>query len=160
MTDPALPPGLSRETTIRRDAEGRWFHEGDPVTNPAVARAFDRWVARAEDGRLCLRNEVNWAYVEIEGAPLFVRRVRLRGESAELELSDERTEPLDPRTLRQGPDGRLYCTVRQGSLAALLTRRATFDLAERVGEDENGVFVDLAGDRIHPPVWADPVDGG
>ena len=45
-----LPFGLSRETDIVRTADGRWFHEGAPIENPKLARAFDRWVTRAEDG--------------------------------------------------------------------------------------------------------------
>lgn len=154
-----LPPGFSRETTIRRDATGRWFHEGEPVTNRSVARAFDRWVDRAEDGRYILRNEVNWAYIELEGAPLFVRRIRVEGERASVELSDGRTELLDPDTLRQGPDGRLYCDAREGRLTAELRREAVFDLADRVGEDAEGIFIELEGQRHRPPTVSDPLRG-
>ena len=68
-TDAALPPGMSRETTIRRDVHGRWFHDGAPIEQANVERAFDTWVDRAPDGRYCLKNDIHWVYVAIEGAP-------------------------------------------------------------------------------------------
>ena len=153
-------PPLSRETSIRRNAEGRWFHDGEPVLNPAVARAFDRWVSVAEDGRMCLENEVNWAYVEIEGAPLFVDRVHWNGASPTLQLSDGREEALAPRTLRQDRDGKLYCTAREGRLTAEFRRSAMFDLSDALGEDDRGVFlvVGSGSARVWPPVVDDPFD--
>ncbi len=151
----AVPPGLSRETTLHRDASGRWFHDGEPVSHPAVIRAFHRWLERAEDGRLRLRNAVNWAYVTVEGAPLFADRIRFEAEAAQMQLSGGDTAPLDPSTLRQGPDGRLYATTRD--LAVELRRAAVLDLAEQVGEDEQGLFVEVGGERVHPPVVDDPV---
>lgn len=159
MEEPRLPPGFSRETTIRRDAQGRWFHDGDPVENPAVARAFDRWIDRADDGRWCLKNSANWAYVEIEGAPIFVRDLRLEGGAALLELSDERSEPLEPSTLRRDRAGVLYCTVRGGRLPAQFTRRAMWALEPVVAEDEAGVYLALSGAKVRPPEVAEPLAG-
>lgn len=157
--DPAEYLGQrTRETRIRRDAEGRWFDGEDPIDHPGISRAFDRWIDRAGDGRYCLKNEVNWAYVSLEGAPVFVRSVALTSDRAELQLSDERTEFLDPSTLRQGPDGALYCTVRDGRLAARFDRSAAVQLAESGGEDGNGVYLQLEGWRWRPPVIADPVE--
>ena len=44
--EPALPPpGLTRETRIVRDAQGRWFNEGQPLEHANLTRAFDRWVS-------------------------------------------------------------------------------------------------------------------
>ncbi|HEX6243864.1 MAG TPA: hypothetical protein VFZ61_23275, partial [Polyangiales bacterium] len=112
-----LPFGLSRETTIVRTADGRWFHEGDPIENPKLAQAFDRWVTRAEDGRWCLKNDINWAYFQLEGAPYFVRAVRVADGRAQLWLSTDRWVELDPQTLREGPDNVLYCSVDDGETA-------------------------------------------
>lgn len=155
MEDPRLPPGFSRETTIRRDAQGRWFHEGAPVENPAVARAFDAWVARAEDGRYILENDINWAYVEIEGAPVFVTGVDIDVAGVTLHLSDGRQEPLAPATLRQDEDGRLYCDVRGGQLWAAFSRKATLQLEPLVQEDEAGIYLELGVARVRPPVQDD-----
>lgn len=152
-----VPPGLSRETRIRRDARGRWFDGHEPIDHPGIARAFDRWVDRADDGRFILKNSVNWAYVEIEGAPLFVRQVVLGGERVQLVLSDGQAEPLDPRTLRQGPDGVLYASVRGGSMAAAFDRDAAMAMAEALGEDEAGVFMAVGEERARVRVVSDPL---
>jgi hypothetical protein len=149
MTSPSLP--LSRETSIRRDARGQWFHEGARVENEAVARAFDRWVGRAEDGRYILQNDVNWAYVEIEGPPVFVLSAVPDGGTLTLQLSDGRVETLAPETLRQDPEGRLYCDVRGGRLWAGFSRRATLELEPLLAEDEAGLYLALGGARVRPP---------
>lgn len=156
--DPALPSRASRESTIRRDAEGCWFHEGVVVEHPSIRRAFDRWIDRAEDGRYCLRNAINWVYVAIEGAPIFVRSVALDGEGVSLSLSDERIERLAGSTLRQGPDGALYCDVRSGSMPARFTRGAAFALGPILGEDARGVYVRLGTEKIRPEVVLEPLD--
>lgn len=158
-----LPPGFSRETTIRRDRRGRWFHDGEPVLHPKVRKAFDRWIDRADDGRYILRNDANWAYVEIEGAPIFVLRVQ--EDPAEgaptgfvLHTSDGQAHALAAATLRQDRDGNLYCQVRDGRLVAQFTVRALVDLADRLHESRDGVVLeDLAGSRHPIPVQTDPL---
>lgn len=158
MDPTALFDVRSRETSIRRDAQGRWWNGDDPITHPLLVRAFDAWIERAEDGRYCLKNGVNWAYVTIEGAPIFVRSIVVEpGASIVLRLSDGRTEVLDPTTMREGPDGSLYCQVRGGSLAARFDAHAAFQLAPYVGEDEAGPYLELAGKRIRPPRVEDPI---
>lgn len=162
--DVQLPAGLSRETTIRRTAEGKWFHDGQPIDNPKLARAFDRWVQRADDGRYCLKNEINWAYISLEGAPYFVRAVRIEAGRPQLMLSNDALVELDLRSLREGPDSALYCDAYPG-LAARFDAHAAVQLGELLEEDEHGPFFRLgpAGDpqhaeRVRPPRVADPVD--
>ncbi len=155
--DEHLRLGFSRETTIRRDERGRWFHDGERIETEAIERAFDRWVDLGEDGRYILKNEINWAFCHIEGAPIFVRRVRLMGDRAELELSDARTETLRPATLRQGPDGLLYCQVRDGRLTATFEREAAMTLAERLFEDEEGLYFAFEGTVFRAEVSETPL---
>lgn len=157
MAAAELPAGFSRESGIRRDRIGRWFDEGVPVENPAVAQAFDRWVDRADDGRFVLRNSVNWVYVEIEGAPIFVRGVEVAPDRLDLELSDGRTEALDADTLRQDEAGVLHCDVRGGNMPASFTRGAQLQLEPLIEEDDQGVYIALGARRIRPPVVADPL---
>lgn len=150
--------GFSRETTIRRDAQGRWFHDDQPLEHEGLTRAFDRWIERAEDGRYCLKNDINWAYVTLEGPPYFVRSVAIGpGGQVELALSNDRREPLRPQTLRLGEDGALYCDVGDGTLPARFDRHATSQLEALIGEDERGVFVEVAGARVRPQVVSDPL---
>ncbi len=156
--DPAsFMQGLTRETAIRRDALGRWFHDGQPLEHPNLERAFDRWVERAEDGRYCLKNDINWAYIALEGAPFFVRTVQLLPDGVDLCLSDDRTERLDPSSLREGPDGALYCEVRGGTLPARFDRHAMQQLEALLREDDRGVYLALGASKIRPPRVADPL---
>jgi hypothetical protein len=153
-----LLQGFSRETTIRRDAQGRWFHDGQPLEHEGLTRAFDRWVERAEDGRYCLKNDINWAYVTLEGPPYFVRAVAISpAGQVELVLSNDRREPLRPESLRMGEDGALYCDVGDGTLPARFDRHAASQLEALIGEDERGVFVEVAGARVRPRVVSDPL---
>ena len=149
-----LPPGFSRETTIRRDDEGRWFHDGILVTNPKVAQAFDRWIDVDPGGRFILKNDINWAFVTVEGAPMTVISARVGPQGITLWLSDDRCESLNPDTVRQGPDGRVYCSVRDGRLTARFSRRAVLDLAPALEEDGSL----RVGDRvISVPIVENPL---
>jgi hypothetical protein len=152
-----LPQGRSRETRIRRDALGRWWNGDDPIDHPKLVRAFDAWIDVAEDGRYCLKNRVNWAYVAIEGPPLFVRHVELADDQVVVALSDSTAERLDPATLRQGEDGALHCSAREGKLAARFTPDAMQKLAPIVAEDDEGVYLAIEGQRVRPPVVPDPL---
>lgn len=150
--------GLTRETQIRRDARGRWFNGADPIDHPLLVRAFEGWVDRADDGRPCLANDINWAYIDIDGPPFFVRGVEPAGDALRLRLSGEVVEPLDPASLRQDSDGALYCDVRDGRCAARFDNHAAAQLVELAGgEDADGPYVELGGRRIRPPVVADPL---
>lgn len=149
--------GRSRETKIRRDAQGRWWNDDLPIEHVLLTQAFDAWIERAEDGRYRLKNDINWAYVTIEGAPVFVRSVALDDVGVTLRLSDGRVERLDASTLREGPDGALYCTVREGTLAARFDAHASMQLEPILLEDERGPFLALGGGRIRPPLAGDPI---
>jgi hypothetical protein len=74
-----------------------------------------------------------------------------------LRLSGERREPLDGKTLRQGPDGALYCDVREGRCPALFDNHAALQLGDLLGEDADGPYVDLPSGRVHPPIVGDPL---
>jgi hypothetical protein len=156
MESTQFPFGLSRETTIRRSADGRWSVDGDAIDNPKLARAFDRWIERAEDGRYCLKNDVNWAYFTLEGAPYFVRSVWIEGTRAQLWLSNDKEVLLDVRTLREGPDGALYCQVLE-SEPARFDSHAAVQLGDLLDEDAEGPFFLLGETRVRPPRVDDPL---
>lgn len=151
-----LPFGLSRETDIVRSADGRWFHEGAPIDNPKLARAFDRWITRAEDGRYCLKNDINWAYFKLEGAPYFVRAVRRAGASVTLLLSNDAEVPLVAQSVREGTDGVLYCDAYPNE-AARFDSHAAVQLGELFEEDAEGPFLCDGAQRVRPPRVADPL---
>lgn len=159
MVDPAsMLKGRTRETKIHRDARGRWFNDGAEITHTLLTRAFDAWLLPAPDGsgRWCLSNDINWAYVSLEGPPRFVRRVEVDQGAVTLHLSDDRQARLDPSTLRQGPEGALYCDV-PGDMTARFDPHAMMQLESLIDEDEEGVFLTLDNRRIRPPQVARPL---
>jgi hypothetical protein len=155
--EPTAPPfGLSRETTILRTADGKWFQDGEAIDNPKLARAFDRWISLAEDGRYCLKNDINWAYFTLQGAPYFVRSANIVGERAELLLSNDETVQLDVETLREGPDSALYCDAYPGQ-PARFDSHAAVQLGALLHEDEQGPYFEQGGRRVRPPREQDPL---
>lgn len=158
VMDPmAMLHGRSRETNLRRDALGRWFDGEVPITHALLTQAFDTWIDRAEDGRFCLKNDVNWAYVTIEGAPIFVRSIMIRGAVVTLRLSDGREEELVPATLREAQDGALYCQVRQGRLPARFDAHAATQLSPLAFEDEIGPYLLFGDAHVRPKTVDDPL---
>lgn len=150
--------GLSRETTLYRDAEGRWFFDDEPVAHPNLSRAFDGWIGRGDDGRYCLRNSINWAYVRIDGPPYFVRAVQLLPDGGiGLSLSGDRESRLDPATLCQDAAGALYCRVFEEALIARFDSHAAAQLGPRLHEDGAGVYLDIDGKQVRPPLVDDPL---
>ncbi|UJR78566.1 hypothetical protein [Sandaracinus amylolyticus] len=157
MDPNALLAGRTRETKIRRDARGRWFDGADPIDHVLLTQAFDAWIDRADDGRYCLKNDINWAYVTIEGAPIFVRTIEREGDVVWLQLSDGRREPLDPSTLREDREGALHAQVRGGTLAARFDVHAAMQLEPLIAEDERGAHLVIAERVVRPPVVDDPI---
>jgi hypothetical protein len=110
------PEGRSRESTIRIDASGRFWHDGRRVEHPGLAAAFHSWIARhPDDGRYILTNGYDWSYFTVDDAPYFVRSLRIEPERIVLRLSDGTEEAWDPESTRVGPDGALYATVKRGA---------------------------------------------
>ena len=96
----APPPGTSRESTIRLDRLGRFWHDGGIVEPSALADALHRWIARhPDDGRFILTNGYDWTYFTVEATPYFVLAVHDRAGAIELALSDGSRELLDASTL-------------------------------------------------------------
>ena len=149
VSDQKTEPVLSRESTIRRDAQGRWFHDGELVQHPAVARAFDAWIDLAEDGRFILKNAINWVYVDIEGPPIFVRRLWDEDGAVVLVLSDGRREFLDGTQLWQNLSGQLFCRVRDGRLEAGFQAQAMLDILPFLVEENEDVYLSLNGE-VYP----------
>ena len=148
-----LRRGFTRETEIRRDAAGRWFLGGEPITHPRLVRSFEGWIDRAEDGRYCLSNEINWAYVELTGPPYFVKSVHFVEQTCLLRLSGDREEPLNPQTLRMSDEGHLWCDVRQGRVPARFDSHAATQLAAHLEEKDERLF--FQGREV--PVVANPI---
>ncbi len=132
------PEGRSRESTIRLDRDGRFFHDGALVEHEKLTRAMHGWIARhPDDGRYILTNGYDWTYFTVEGTPYFVRAVRAGdGGAPTLELSDGSSEPLVGASLdgaRVDPSGALVVSVKRdakgGPYEARFDRHAQAGLA-------------------------------
>jgi hypothetical protein len=135
------PEGRSRESSIRLDRDGRFFHDGELVTHRGMARAFASWIARhPDDGRFILTNGYDWTYFTVEGTPYFVEGVRAGTDGPVLVLFDGTEEPLDPKTLVLDADGVFSTRVKAG-FAARFLRNAQLELAPWLVEESDGSVV-------------------
>jgi len=130
----AAPEGRSRESSIRLDADGRFWHEGHPVEHAGLAAALHTWIRRhPDDGRYILSNGYDWTYFTVDDAPYFVRQLRIEPERILLVLSDTTEEAWQPETTRIGEGGALSTTVKRGApggpYEAKFTRHAQSSLA-------------------------------
>jgi hypothetical protein len=144
----APPPGTSRESTIRLDADGKFWHDGERVDHPTLEKALHEWIARhPDDGRFILTNGYDWTYFQVDDAPYTVRSIRLLPDSVVLHLSDDTEEPLAPETLRSGRGDALYTDVKGGRFQARFSRHAQTALAPILNEMPDGSFHLRIGSR-------------
>ncbi|OGK82928.1 MAG: hypothetical protein A2X52_06705 [Candidatus Rokubacteria bacterium GWC2_70_16] len=142
-----------REYHYLVDREGRVFHDGTEIVDPAVLEFFLRAMRRTDDGRylvLC-QGEQNW--FAPHDTPFVVQRLGVSGETGrvrgvELRFAGGYREPLAPATL-EAEGGHLYCTVRQGAFRARFGRVALQQLAPLLADDGTGPALLLDG-RRHP----------
>jgi hypothetical protein len=135
------PEGRSRESTLRLDAGGRFWHDGVQVEHAGLSAAFHSWISRhPDDGRYILTNGYDWTYFTVDDAPYFVRSVRIEADRVVLLLSDATEESWDPTTTRVGADAALYARVksaaRGGPYEAKFTSHAQASLAPVLVEDD------------------------
>lgn len=140
-----------REYTYRVDGEGRVFHDGTEVVDPATLRFFLLALQRTADGRwlaLC-QGERNW--FEPADTPFVVQRLGLsitggRLDAVELRLAGDYREPLDPAALEH--DGaQLFCRVRKGAFGARFGRLALLQIAPWIIEERGTLMLGLGGRR-------------
>lgn len=150
LTDAELAArGLSRETDITLDAQGRFHVAGIPFEHERLQETFTRWLDRLPDGRYVLRNDLHHVYVKVEGAPLHARRAEVGLDGVTLLLHAGERAPLRPETLHAGPDGALYALARDGTWPVRLSPEAVLDLAPLLVEHEGRTALRL-GDRVFP----------
>lgn len=146
------PEGRSRESTIRLDAQGRFWHEGRLVEHAGLLAGLRSWISRhPDDGRFILTNGYDWTYFTVEDAPYFVRALRAEGDRVVLALSDGTEEDWDPETSRIGAGDAVYARVKRGARGgpydARFTPHAQTSLAPLLVEGD-GPAVRLGG-QVH-----------
>ncbi len=137
---------------IRIDAEGNWYHEGEPFTNQRIIDFFNRSVDVTADGEYVLHYDDYVYPIVVEDTPVFVTGVRVEGfsffENIYITLSTGEEEELDETSLNYSkPDG-LYCRVRNGRMPAKFKRSPSFQLLERLQETDDTYYITIRGNKI------------
>lgn len=150
LWDPALCGSV--DIVIARD--GAWYHEGGPITRPALARLFASVLRREVDGSYVLVTPHEKLTITVEDAPFLAVDLLddVSSDPPVLRFVTNLGEvvPLDadhPLRLREGgADDPFvpYLTVRPG-LEARLTRPVAADLAARAEYRAGRVGVASAG---------------
>jgi hypothetical protein len=125
--------------------DGRWTHEGAPITNARLRRAFDRGVRFLPEegggGVYVVQLGRFRGQIELEEAGFFVRSFDTA--SGRLSLSDASEEVLDVATLHASPrDGALLCRIKRDlrpeGLLARFHHAAQAELLNAVEEGPDG----------------------
>lgn len=153
---PGPPPLRPFGLVLHRD--GRFRHEGVPITHPRLRALFERSVRYLPDeGKYVVQVGRFRGQIELEEAGFFVRDVDL--ETGTIALSDGTEERLDPATLRPSaidPDA-LLCTVKLAEtrcgVPARFERGAQAELLLAVEPTPSGHALRIAGALHALPAW-------
>lgn len=141
------PEGRSRESSIVLDERGRFFHDGAPIENERIRRAFFRWVRlHPESGRTILSNGYDWTYFEARATPLFVERLLERDGEVVLRLADGLERPFLPEDAGLDEDGVVCVALPERGFSARFLPEAQRDLLPFLEEREGRFGVRVGGE--------------
>lgn len=132
--------------------DGRWTHEGRPITHAKLREHFDRSVVflpdEGESGKYVVTLRHFRGEVVVEEAGFFVRS--FEPGSGRIVLTDGSTETLDLATLTTSPrDGALLCRVKRDlvsdGLLARFDHAAQAELLHAVEERDGAMGLELDG---------------
>ncbi|MDX2052112.1 MAG: hypothetical protein SFV15_06970 [Polyangiaceae bacterium] len=144
------PDGRSRESSIRLDAHGNFWHAGDRVENQRMRSAFGRWVSLHPNGRFILNNGYDWSYLSVEDTGWFVVRVRDTEGGPRLVFSDGTEQFLTESELFRLPNEALYARLHERGMNARFTREAALMLGPWLTESESGALSIQVGGQTNP----------
>ncbi len=121
-------PEASGESHMRIAPDGQWFHEGAPITRPAMVRAFASLLLRAPDGQHWLVTPHERLSIEVEDAAFVAIDVKQEGGALAFRLNTDDLVVAGPEhpILAEGDPKTpaLYVAVRHGTRARL--NRSTY----------------------------------
>ena len=157
LDDQRYPPVLSWHPShqgridIRIDADGRWFHEGEPIKRTEIVRLFASILRRDDDGYV-LVTPAERLLIEVEDVPFLAVDFEVRGGGSEqtdfiftTNVGDlvfaDRDHPI---WMSSGTAPKPYLRVRSG-LDARITRAAYYRMLEHAQTEAGRVYV-VSGD--------------
>ncbi|HWI85135.1 MAG TPA: DUF1285 domain-containing protein [Sphingomonas sp.] len=121
------------DSGMRIARDGTWFHDGRPITRPAMVRLFASLLRRETDGRHVLVTPVEKLDIAVDDAPFAAIEVTSEGEgpgrTLAFRLNTDEPVIAGPNHGLQLIDARPYLHVRAG-LHASLARPVYYELAE------------------------------
>jgi hypothetical protein len=145
-------PPLCGHSGMRIAANGTWFHDGAPITRPAMVRLFATVLRREPDGSHVLVTPHEKLTIDVEATAFRAIAMTHEGDGAarriavELDSGDAvilgRDHPL--RVADDGPGPSPRVAVRHG-LEAMLARPLYYELAD----------IALAEGHDPPGIWSD-----
>ena len=146
MVDPDTLRQLREQSGLRLDKEGRFWHRGGLVEHARTFAVLHQGIHRAPDGRWATRIGKDWAYLDVEDAALWIRRIEPSGTKLRAQLASGEWVQIDPATLAAGAEDALYARV--GGERARLTREAQLSLSDFLREDRHGFLLELGARRF------------
>lgn len=139
-------PPLCGHSGMRIAADGTWFHDGTPITRPAMVRLFSTVLRREAEGGHVLVTPHEKLTIDVELTAFRAVAMTLEGESKgrriAFELDSGDAVILGPDHPLRMADGTPRVAFRHG-LEALVSRPLYYDLAEIAlaeGHDPPGVW--------------------
>lgn len=135
-------PQETGDSEMRIASDGGWFHQGDPISRPAMVRAFSTLLRREADGSFALVTPYQKLGIAVDDAPFVAVEMESAGQGTDRQLAFRlNTDHLviadsdHPLRFPAGTDSpQPYLTVRNG-LEAVLARPVYYALAELALED-------------------------
>ena len=116
------------DSRMRIAADGSWFHDGSPITRPAMVRAFSGLLVRDADGQHWLMSPFEKLHIEVEDAAFVAVDMAERDGALAFRLNTDElvvAGPDHPLTARGDAETpALYLGVRRGTEARL--NRSTY----------------------------------
>ena len=141
-------PAETADSHMRISADGTWFHEGRPITRPAMVRAFASLLVRDEAGQHWLVTPECRQSIEVEDAAF--QAVDMKREDGALVFRLNTDDlvvagPENPLRAEGDPDvPAIYLAVRRGC-EARLNRSTYLQLVEQALADGPDLSVESKG---------------
>ncbi len=148
------------DSAMRIARDGTWFHEGSPITRPAMVRLFSTILRREEDGRHVLVTPVEKLEIAVEDTPFVAVEVKSEGQGRDRRLAFRLNTgdlvlagPDRPLQFAEDADGP-HPTLRvRDRLDALVARSVYYELAD-IAIEEDGDPIGLWSDGAFFPLGA------
>jgi len=131
----AWNPEHCGDSFMRIASDGTWYHEGSPISRPAMVRLFSTILRREADGSHVLVTPVEKLSIAVDDAPFVAVEMKSEGEGRDRRLAfrlntddlvvADRDHPL--RIVQRDDGPHPYVTVRRG-LDALIARPVYYEL--------------------------------